>query len=364
MEKVVIHLINSLGNGGAERVVANLSNESVLTKKTFIITLFKTENSYNINDSIEVISLSNKKNNKLVRLLCLPWYIYKLNSILRRLFNSYEIELVTCHLRFMQFIASLSLFSTKIIYVLHESLYTHKDKWWFKLHLKIIYENKVLVAVSNGVEREIQQEFNVNPRYITTIYNPINTKVIKQRANEKFQNNFGDYFLFCGRLTKIKDPLEALFIFYDGKFYEKYKLVYSGVGELEEEIRQTAKSLNIFNSVIFLGWTVNPYIYMKHASLLINSSISEAFPMTLIEALCVNCKVVSYDIKYGPNELLIDNLSPFLVENRNRKSMIKCIENAIENYPENLEEKASKYDCKRILTQYYEIYSEIIRGGK
>lgn len=357
-KKCDIYIVNSLGNGGAERVVVNLANQSAKIHNAIIITLFKSEYSYNRMDNIKLVFLLEKKPNKIIRILMIPFLIIKLNAILRNLYKEVNVSLITCHLRFSQFLCSLTKYRKEIIYVLHESLFTHENKFWFTFHLKLLYENRNLIAVSKGVEKEIVNKYNVKVKNIKTIYNPIDYYEIirKSLSKETEYNPTKPYILFCGRLEKIKNPQEMLKVFYDGEFYKTYDLIFIGTGPLLEDLKKECNLYEIEEHVIFLGWQKNPYYFMKNASLLVNCSISEAFPMTLIEAFCCNCRVVSYDINYGPNELLVGDLKKYLARNKDSKSLIDTMRKALDFYPENLQCIAKTYDVTVILDDYYEFY--------
>ena len=78
--------------------------------------------------------------------------------------------------------------------------------------------------------------------------------------------------------------------------------------------------------------------------------------MTLIEALASNCKVVSFDIDYGPKELLIGKLSKFLVPFNDRKRMAEIIETAINQEFPNVTERLNEYKIDIIIDKYYMTY--------
>ena len=363
MSKRDIYIINTLSNGGAERVVVNLANESSKGSNAIIITLYPSQNNYLIDDKVKIVSLLNNKPSKILRILLIPYIVCKLNKILSIYFKDNQINCASVHLRFMQFVISLTKFSNKFIYVLHESLFVHQDKWWFRLHLNILYKNKYISAVSKGVENEIRNIFGVSVKQSTTIYNPIPVSSIHYKAFYNTDLKSQNYFLFCGRLEDIKNPLEMIRIFYEGDFYKQYNLYFCGVGELYDDIIKLSKDYGIDSSVKMLGWCSNPYEYMANAKIMINCSKSEAFPMSLIEALCCECKVVSYDINYGPNEILTNSLSKYLVQDKNRELMINIIQEALYSYPDNLSNYALKYDVINILNNYYNYYENIIKGA-
>ena len=112
------------------------------------------------------------------------------------------------------------------------------------------------------------------------------------------------------------------------------------------------------------GWQNNVFKFMKNAKLFVNCSRNEAFPMTIIEALSCDCPVVSFDIDYGPNEILINDLSGYLAENNNIDSMIKVMKLALVEYPKNLQKYVEQFDVKVVNDKYIKIYNKIRRISK
>jgi len=90
-----------------------------------------------------------------------------------------------------------------------------------------------------------------------------------------------------------------------------YPLVLLGKGTMFDEIKALAKSLEINDKVIFLGFNKNPYPYMRHARGLVLSSRFEGFVRVIPEALTLDVPVISTDCPSGPSELLpAQNLVP------------------------------------------------------
>ena len=66
------------------------------------------------------------------------------------------------------------------------------------------------------------------------------------------------------------------------------------------------RQLGLEDRVSFLGDVANPLPYMKAASALALSSIVEALPTVLIEALALGLPIVATDCPTGPREILRD----------------------------------------------------------
>lgn len=135
-------------------------------------------------------------------------------------------------------------------------------------------------------------------------------------------------------------------------------MVLVGNGDEENEIKRYAHSLNISDSIDFIGWQDNVYKWMKNAELLILTSDYEAFGMVILEALVTGCKVVSSNCNYGPNEILIDEYKEYLVDNIMDINEYICkINLALEKYPNPTNNQMiSMCGIDSVSKQYIEFY--------
>lgn len=356
--KKAVFIVNSLGSGGAERVVVNLSNRMAeLNYEVTIILLFNYIN-YELNNNITIYSLNEAKNaSKIKKILYGIKSLIKLNRYVKKNNLLNEDTIITSHLPFANLICRLSLINFKTMYVIHGvySMYEKKSKVFLSKILKFLYNNKKVVSVSCGVQNEMRERYKVNSNTMESISNPIDLNKINRLKNEELYYS-EKYILFCGRLTEVKRPELILDIFKNEKLYKNYNLVFIGDGELKEKMIEKSKSLTIENKVSFEGWQENVYKWMKNAELLVSTSRFEAFPMNLIEALACGCKVVSFDCDYGPREILKEEYKNYLVENNNMDLLGKKIKEALIEYPSSMEEKVKELHIDNVINKYIKTY--------
>lgn len=337
-KKKALFMVNSLSNGGAERVCINMANELVKKNYNVDFILLGTNNnnsvSYKLNEKITIFNLNINTNNKIKKFLKILLSVKKINKYIRKREEDGKYSLVTSHLPMSNILTRLSIVRNKALYVFHLNMshYVRKDKFILKNIIKLIFHNKKIVSVSEGVRQECINDYGMDGRLIKTIYNPINVEEIIDKMNELIDIK-EKYFLQVGRLSKQKRQDRMLEVFAKGKFYEKYKLLFCGTGELLEEYKKQTKKLGIEDSVIFLGWQSNSYKWMKNAELLVCTSDNEAFPMTLIEAFTCKTKVVSSNCKFGPSEILVEDYANYLVKPDDIDEYIEKINKALEFYP-------------------------------
>jgi glycosyltransferase involved in cell wall biosynthesis len=114
-----------------------------------------------------------------------------------------------------------------------------------------------------------------------------------------------------------------------------------------------AKKYGVANRVVLPGFQENPYNWIKQAEVLILSSDYEGFGNVLLESIAVNTKVVSTDCRHGPNEILTDQLSQFLVPRRDPEKLAEQINHALTaNIDLKTADILTKVSAEKIAQQY------------
>lgn len=165
-----------------------------------------------------------------------------------------------------------------------------------------------IITNSEFVKTLLITKYHFAPEKVRCIYNPKNIKQIQKRKLVEVEDDFFKtdeiILLTTGRLAPQKGMIHLIRVF--GKLREQYccRLAICGKGELERDLKELAHDLNIEDSIKFLGWCENPYMYMNASDIFVMSSIYEGQPNALIEALICGCPVVSTDCDSGPREIL------------------------------------------------------------
>lgn len=124
-----------------------------------------------------------------------------------------------------------------------------------------------------------------------------------------------NYILFCGSLSKGKQPEKAIEAFARvSKEFPKLKLVIAGTGPLENNLKELSSKLGIANRVDFLGYVLNPYSLFNKAKTYLMTSKFEGMGRTTVEAMANDCVVIGYN-SGGTKELIKHNETGFLYNN-------------------------------------------------
>jgi glycosyltransferase involved in cell wall biosynthesis len=352
-------IAQSLGGGGIERVVVELANGFHQNNCEVHIILLHNNIDYEIPDYINIHTLSNKS--KVSRVAQLRPYIYafKIRKLLK---NLGKFDLTLSNLGSLDTEKMISLVGFDNLYV---CVHNTQSKRRFQRHkgnkirsflktrkLKSNYNNKNIIAVSNGVKNDLLNVINCKPKSILTIHNPFDFDIIKLKSNE-INNKIPkeNYIIHVGRF-ELKHKRQDILLKAYKKSNIKEKLVLLGQGQDEEKIKALIIELHLENQVILAGFDANPYNWIKNSKLFVFSSDYEGFGNVLVESLVVGTPVVSTDCKSGPNEILIDELAKYLVPVGNVDLLSKKIIEALAYYPEIKNEYIENFSVNVTIKKY------------
>jgi len=228
-----------------------------------------------------------------------------------------------------------------------------------------------IVSVSDGVKNDLLENFSLPTENIQTIYNPIITDDLFQRANENVYHPFFELgkpiVISMGRFAKAKDYPTLIKAFSIIKKSIDCKLLILGDYNYDLNIKNEVLGLIHQNAlsqdVELLGFQKNPFPYIKRSSLYILSSIYEGLPGALIQAKALGCHIVSTDCKSGPREILENGKLGTLVPPKNyvaiAEAAINTLSLGIETEPLN-PLFAKKYSGDGVADQYLNLFQDLL----
>jgi len=316
--KNIAIFIDSLGGGGAERVMLNLAKGLVLAgHKPHIFCLeSRKDHELPVNIPVHVLYL-NKKLKKITGRFNIVASAKKLEGLVG--------SVVTANGPFNLHLANLDP-TNKVVarcsfknvhYVLHSAM-EHEIarekklgplKYWKKLKAKKVMDGKKLVAVSKGVAEEALNLGVIKPKSVTTIYNPCDFELIKNLSKEECVDIPNEpYLIHVGRVVKAKRH-DVLFKALARVPNIKMVLLCKDV----TKARKVAAKFGVEDRLITPGFTNNPYNWIANSKLMVLSSEYEGLPTVIMESLVCNTPVVATNCNYGPSEILVGDMQQFLV---------------------------------------------------
>ena len=237
-------------------------------------------------------------------------------------------------------------------------------KRWLR-HLSILstYRNADrIIAVSNGIAREIPEITKVPEKKIHVVPNPSVTKEMISMAQESIEHPWfspenPSVILAVGRLVPIKDYPTLLKAFSFVLEHRDCRLVILGEGRERDLLQSLAVELRIEKKFDIPGFVSNPFPFMKRSALVALSSLREGSPNVLIESLAVGTPVVSTDCPWGPREILQNGIYGKLTPVGDPKSLAEAICSTLENPPERsfLQSGVSRFFADKSAREYMDV---------
>lgn len=218
-----------------------------------------------------------------------------------------------------------------------------------------------LICVSEGVSRDLVENFAVRPERIRVIYNPTVTPDIAERRNLMvehpwLQGNGPPVIMGVGRLTKQKDFYTLIEAFARLRRKREARLIILGEGILRESLEGHARSLGVGNDVDLPGYVWDPIPWQARADLFVLSSRYEGLANVIIEALAAGTPVVATNCPNGPSEILQDGRIGPLVPMGDAKAMAAAMEGVLDAPPSQdlLAEGLERFRSEQVARRYLE----------
>lgn len=366
MEKIkVLTVIESLGKGGAERVLVNTLPElNKLNIECQVAILFK-------NDDL-ALELENK--NIYVHRLNLShkWNIFEARRKISDLDKEYSFDIIHSHLFFAHFHTAITfLFNKNIkkVVTFHNLGFDEypANNIIKKIRKKIesILVNKfdLMTAVSTAVKKHYVEHLKIK-KNVNVVFNsfPIesfNKYKIKKENYQRFT------VMTPGRLVPKKGHkylIESINILNEKNYDIDFLIIGSGL--LKNEISESIKNLNNVKLIDAIPHHELMQIY-NNVDLIVIPSIYEAFGLVVGEAMIMNTPVVATKVD-GIVEIIENEKEGLLVESKNPEELANAIEKLYYDRDlgmklmQNASIKIKQFDTKNIAQKWKSLYEELL----
>jgi len=358
----VLHVIESLEFGGAEKVVVHLANSfSKKYKISVCVTKRQGELINDLNDDIDVYFLDTGEGNNL-----------DLPKKLIKLINDENVDVVHSHnwgLYIESAIAVLLTKKVKLVYTIHGhyTLYSPGLKSNIKIALRHLlekiasYKTHKLIPVSDSIKEYIKKDIKISESKLLTIPNGISGLDINLKKDRTNASNIK--FITVGRIAKVKNHEMLLKAFHISlKKFNNIHLTIVGDGPELNNLKQLSKHLNISDHVEFTGFRNDIDKILANHDVFLMSSDYEGVSIAVLEAMSLAMPVIATDVG-GNSQLVLNKVTGFIVEKNNEFEFSNAI-NILCSSPESLARYGSSgfnYFKKHfhedvVLDQYMEIY--------
>lgn len=240
--------------------------------------------------------------------------------------------------------------------------------WFTKLTAKGILKNaSAVIALTEHMKDAMQAIYS---RDVIIVPNGINLNEIAEREAEG--GNPGKRILFVGRLHPVKGAqylLGAMSIVH--RELPEAKLILVGDGEEREHLETLTDNLGIRECVEFAGRVPHEKVqeYMNQAEIFVLPSLSEGFPVTILEAMASGLPVIATRVG-GIPDIIGDGMNGYLTDPKNQEqiaeALLKCLwdEQLRRNMSSNNREKVREYEWSAVAVTLEEIYLNALGSPK
>lgn len=315
MTKKVVHLTYSLGFGGLEQVIVNLINNSQgYAFEHVIVTLTEEQDLYpSIEPDTPIYCLYKSPGNDLATHVKLFRLLRSLNADVLHTYNFGTIE-YHCTARL-----------AGIKTLVHADHGRGGDSSGGSDRLRNLVRKfsalflKQYVVVSPDLYQWARDELHISEDKLQLIYNGVNLEEYRP-GNEKF-----DRYTICtvGRAHPVKNQAMLIQAFARAReadpSFGQAQLLLVGDGPCLPELEQLVTSLQLRDHVQLLGYREDVAGILRKSHVFVLSSLYEAMPMTLLEAMACELPVVSTDV--GGVQHLVSDEEGWLVPSDNAQAM-------------------------------------------
>lgn len=302
----VLHLIDSLSMGGAERLLLGLAER--IDQQRF---------------EIHVCSLHVLRSNALqpeFDRLKLPLYVVgakrladpKAVMAVVRYVREHEIDIIHTHLLAADIVGRIvgRIAGRPVISTLHNVPYQYDRESWPRRTLARLttrYLATKLIAVARCVQQGFVKEWRIPASRIATIHNAVPMEHYLSIPPGRPTAADGDVVITnIGRLSAAKAQhllIEAAAIVLQQRPDARFMIV--GQGDLERRLKDLAQERGIADRIVFTGLRHDIPAVLAESDIFVLSSTWEGLPLTAVEAMAAARPVVLTDV--GGNSELVQN---------------------------------------------------------
>ena len=309
-------LITTMNGGGAERVVANLSNFLLQKGHQVTIAVMRGLTSqYDLNPEVKVWYMSktysSSTNQHLTEVLVVNMFLRKL-------------EKYDCLLAFLTVPILLSLLFCQSIQcplIICERNFPGSYRKLYRYALRFMC-NRANGAIFQT--EAIRNWYGRFKREVLVIPNAINEDIFKSPYIE----NYPQVIVNVGRFNPQKN--QALLINAYSAIATKYpnsRLIFYGDGELRVKLKEQVIRLGLQNQVIVSSFQKDIIRYLRQAGIFALSSDYEGMPNALLEAMALGLPCIATDCDGGgPRAIIQNGINGILVEKQNTEHMSQALD--------------------------------------
>ncbi len=221
----------------------------------------------------------------------------------------------------------------------------------------------LIIANSERVRQDILEATSIGEDKVRCLPNPTVSRRIRDMSllpipdssHREIFKRYRHVIVGIGRLARQKG-FSTLIRSFKIVYHKRHDacLVIIGEGKERKALNKLISELGVEDRAFLIGYSKNPFSYLRLASCFVLSSRWEGSPNVLIEALSLGIPVVSTDCPTGPREILQDGKFGPLVPIDDHNALSEAILRLLANPPEpqSLKEAVRPFDAYEATKTY------------
>ena len=375
----ILHVIPTLGCGGAEILVSNLAIQQAKEGHTVKIVILEPLHYtfHELNLAEELVQLvSIEEINTIVQISLLNRKIELSNNQFDEIIHAFSPQVIHSHLFQSELITRFKVYKN-IKYFTHCHNNIEQFNFWnnktFKRRITDFFEVKWLlskykecnnhfIVISKNTRdyfyKNLPSYFSKNIEYLP---NAINASLYYK--TEKIDQSTIK-LITVGNLLENKGHLFLIEVIAElRKKQYKVQLEILGFGDMESVLQAKIDELKLTDCIFLRGNVPNVNDYLSDSDIYIHGAFKEAFGLVLIEAMASSLPVVT-TAGGGNNELIVDDHNGFLIFNRDLNLFVEKVIYLIDNISDrlkignNAKEYSREYDIKAYSEKLIQLYRD------
>lgn len=248
----------------------------------------------------------------------------------------------------------------KVIYQLHSN-HQETNAKKFKVRKSFNYllknnhkERDKIILLTEHQKEDILKLYPHLENNLVVISHAIEKKKIKANVNNK-------QICMIARLVpekNIPDAIKAFSIF--DQTLSGYRFLIYGDGEKKEELEKLIKDNNLQDKVILKGYSKDVDKIYKTSRFSIMTSKYEGFSLAVLESIANGCPVISYDVDYGPKDM-INKISGIVVDKNTPETLAEAmIEETKKNRDRNkIAKTITQFSKDKFISSWLDLIKEL-----
>ena len=333
MKKVAILLLH-MRHGGVEKQSINFANELCKDYEVEIISCYDmlSEPAYQVDDRIKITYLMHDKPNREefqkamqsknpLKILKEGFHaisiLWKKKSLMKQAIQDLKVDYVLSTR--IEYADLLSRYAPKTVTTITQE-HLHNDSPKYIKRVQKAFRNlDYLVVLGPGSKENYTKWLRENKKIqIVEIPNLLESVPNQSSSLKSMQ------IVSVGRLHSVKDFASLIEVFdFVQKQLPEARLTIVGGGEERKKLEELIKEKRLTGKVIITGMVDKERVQetMLYASVYAMTSLTECFPMVLLEAFSCGLPAVAFDVPVGPRAIIKQGENGYLIANRDKKEM-------------------------------------------